>query len=251
MYSKKLYIVYCLLIVFLILPSCKALKKNGGNKKNKNVLSIEKKLDENRFAPEWMSGKMKVKYKDDSFSQAFNMNFRMKKDSVIWLSATMPIINYEVVRAKITPNSIEALDQYNKHYYNKDFDFVEEMIGYPLSFAILQDLIFGNPMENAHFEQLETVDGLHCLSSDKCTLFLTTEDFTIQKMLIEEKEFNRSLTANYEDYKLLDNKPFSNKRNLLMQAGGVFVADIQFTKLNVNQQLDFPFSVSSKYKQVD
>jgi len=49
----------------------------------------------------------------------------------------------------------------------------------------------------------------------------------------------------------LDNKPFSNKRNFLMQAGGVFVADIQFSKLNVNQQLDFPFSVSSKYKQVD
>lgn len=249
--SIKRFLGYLLLLMFLILPACKSLKKNTGNKKNNNIVSVEQKLDANRFDPEWLAGKMKVKYKQENFSQAFNMDFRIKKDSIIWLSASVPIINYEVMRAKITPTSIEAIDKYNKHYYKKDFTYVEDMIGYPLDFKTLQELIFGNSLEMSNFDQFETVDEAHRLSSDRCTLFLGIEDYTIQKMFITEEALDRSLTASYEDYNVLNDKPFSNKRNYLLEAGGFFNADIQFSKLKVNQQLDFPFNVSSKYKQVD
>lgn len=253
--KRHSFVPFLLLIVCLavLLPSCKALKKGGSSKTQKGIEFLESKINETRFDADSFSGKMKVQFwENESKLPNINVDIRMKKDSVIWLSASPALgIKIELVRAIITPDRVQVMDRYNKNYYDKDFDFLKQYIDYPLDFETLQAMLYGHSIQQTDFNKVMTTGDQHRLSSEDCTLFLNNNDFTIVQMIVDDEQYNRSFIANFEEYQNIDGKQFSNKRNYLMKSETNYVVNLQFSKIKTDNGLEFPFKVSSKYKKVD
>jgi len=240
-----------LIISLLFFSSCGVFKNNSNKMRNRSVSYLEKKIEENEFKPEWFSAKIKAKYKAEGKNiPALNLDIRIKKDSAIWVSAS-PAIGFklEVARILITPNRIQALDKFNKNYYDEDFNYIRQYIDYPFDFNTLQSLLFGYMIPENGFRDTNINTPNYILESDDYMVYLDGEDFVINKTILEDG--NRSLIANFEEYALIDKKPFSLKRQFLLKAEENYLIDLQFSKARTNGPLDFPFNVSSKYTKIE
>lgn len=219
--------------------------------KKRSVSFLEKKIEENQFNPEWFSAKLRAKYKAEGKNiPAINLDIRIKKDSAIWVSAS-PAIGFklEVARILITPNRIQALDKFNKKYYDEDFDFLRQYIDYPFDFNTLQSLLFGYMIPTNGFKDANIIKPNYILESDDYMVYLDGEDYAITKTILQDGD--RSLIANFEEYEMIDEKPFSQKRQFLLKAEENYLIDLQFSKAKTTGSLDFPFKISSKYTKVE
>lgn len=102
---------------------------------------------------EWMTSNLSIQA--EGFGMSFNDlsgQLRMRKDSLIWLSVTA-IMDVEVMRAKITTDSIWVVNRLDKTYLAEPLDTVSEQLGIPLNLSILQTMLLNNneglpPVEN-------------------------------------------------------------------------------------------------------
>ena len=77
---------------------------------------------------------------------------RMRKDSLAWLSVTATM-GVEVLRAKVSNDSIYILNRLEKTYLAEPLDSVSAQLGIPLSLPWIQTLLLDNneglpPVEN-------------------------------------------------------------------------------------------------------
>ena len=84
---------------------------------------------------------------------------RMRNDSIVWLSVTATM-GIEVLRAKVSNDSVWVLNRLEKTYLAKPLDTVSAKVGMPLSLPLVQTLLLDNnegvpPVEN-QMVQLKT-----------------------------------------------------------------------------------------------
>lgn len=77
---------------------------------------------------------------------------RMRRDSLLWISVTA-MMGVEVVRAKVSNDSVWILNRLEKTYLAEPLDSVAARFGLPPSLPLLQTLLFDNkegfpPVEN-------------------------------------------------------------------------------------------------------
>ena len=66
------------------------------------------------------------------------------------------------------------------------------------------------------------------------------------------KEGNREISIIFDDYKVINNADFAMHRKIdIKDAKTQLNVDMRFTKLNLVETQEFPFSVSEKYKKID
>ena len=68
---------------------------------------------------------------------------RMRNDSLIWLSVTATM-GIEVVRAKVSNDSVWVLNRLEKTYLAEPLDTLSGQLGMPLSLPLIQTLLLDN-----------------------------------------------------------------------------------------------------------
>ncbi|MCP1385936.1 DUF4292 domain-containing protein [Runella salmonicolor] len=209
----------------------------------------------------YLSAKSKVSFKskDQDIDNA-NINIRMRKDSVLWLSIVAGPI--EVVRGLITRDSILIVDRYHKEYYQYDFNTLSQKFNFQLSFDLIQSILVGNmpipKKENQRFKKendyfmLRQQEGKIMLES-----YIGEQNRRLKKLLVTEQPTKNSLTLDYDDFTQLNNYLFpytsliqldyqSEKDKLQYQT----VFRIKHQKVELSEKtLSFPFSVPPKYER--
>lgn len=76
----------------------------------------------------------------------------MRRDSIVWLSMTATM-GMEVLRAKISNDSVWIVNRLEKTYLTEPLDTVSAQLGMPLSLPLVQTLLLDNneglpPVEN-------------------------------------------------------------------------------------------------------
>ena len=102
---------------------------------------------------EWLSANMNIQAEGNGM--AFNDlsgKLRMRKDSIVWLNVTASM-GVEVLRAKISNDSVWVLNRLEKSYLSEPLDTVSAQLGIPLSLNLVQTLLLDNneglpPVEN-------------------------------------------------------------------------------------------------------
>lgn len=102
---------------------------------------------------EWLSAKLDIQAEVNG--QSFNDlsgQLRMRKDSIVWMSVTATM-GMEVLRAKISTDSIWILNRMDKTYLAESLDTVSSQLGMPLSLSWVQNMLLDNnegfaPVEN-------------------------------------------------------------------------------------------------------
>lgn len=263
MKKTPVYVLFFSSLLFIalwLLPACSGAKKAGrGNTAavSSEALLLEQKLIANELQPRWFGAKAKVAAGFGNQQQSFGADIRLKTDSLIWMSVYATIgIKIEVARALITPDSVKVLDKFNKRYYAKGIGYLESVVGYPLDFSTLQQIVLGTklPVKANRPEIEKQPEGGFCLKdrSDnlKFMVYIEPQNYTITRLMVVDSVNQRHLGVDLSNYQPVGNKPFAHKRLVRFSSAEVYEADIELSKIKVNEPMDFPFSVSDRYEVI-
>jgi hypothetical protein len=109
----------------------------------------------------------------------FALNVRLAKDSVIWMSIS-PALGVEAARILLTPDSVQVLSKLPgaRFVFQGNYTMLEKAIQAPVSFALVQDLIVGQPL------MLDReIDTFVSKVQDQQYVLLTKTDRNVRKLV--------------------------------------------------------------------
>lgn len=239
-------ICICLLIS-LFLMNCKSRKKVIDP-----VNVSQQKIDEiwnSNVDFDFLSIRSKANIESPTINIGFTLNVKMKKDSILWLSAG--IMGFEGYRMLITTDSVKMLDKQNKKYYEYSILELEKLVGVNLSLTELQNLVVGNPMhEKEHYKLqgdstgfllvAENVNPISILSLNELGRIGTSKtiaDSSRQELTIDYNDFEKYAIGKLPT---LLNTTLSNK-------GVLSKMSLNYISIKDNPIGNFPLKVPSGF----
>ncbi|QRR04271.1 DUF4292 domain-containing protein [Dyadobacter sandarakinus] len=189
-----------------------------------------------------------------------NVNIRMKRDSVIWMSVTG--IGFEVARGIITPDSIVFIDKIHKDYFVFTYEQLSKQYNFELNFPLLQAVIVGNMpfgqqpdarfvKENDFYILKQIVDRLEVDN------YVAERTLKLSRLLATEVPTQNTFTLDYEDFRDVQGSlfPFVSQIMLNVRSGQEQAVNQTSMRLKhskvelVSASPGFPFSIPSSYKR--
>lgn len=222
---------------------------------------------ENTIAPvavkeidfDYLTAKSKFSFR--SSSQDFdntNVNIRMKKDSLIWISVTG--VGFEVARGLISPDSIVFVDKFHKEYFVFSYAELSKRYNFELNFKLLQSIIVGNlPIPQDQSGKFYKENDFVLLRQNNGRIlvdnYINEKNLKLERLKAVEIPTQNTFTMNYEDFRDIGSLlfPFSSAINLDVKSkkDNQFYQTTMRIKHNkvemVNKNPGFPFSVPSSY----
>lgn len=224
-------------------------------KQNAQTAMLIEKLKQNELHPNTFGAKIKLNTDAPNLPvQNFVIDLRLDtQQKRVWasISPVMLGLSLEVGRALITPDSIQIIDRFNKKYYNEPFTYIYKFIDYPLTFNDLQNLILGNSIidyQQGNWNKANDTAYIYTQKDDKLDIQLqaNAQNHVFNALQITQLATQYAINSQLLDYKNLEfkNIPFSHKRTLQLKTPdkGTFNATLDFSKIKINENLDFDFN---------
>jgi len=205
----------------------------------------------------YLKAKGKIKIDAPQLQQSANLNVRMRKDSVIWLSVSL--VGIEGVRAYITPDSIQVLNYLQKEYYSGNFSYLSERLNVPVTFEQVQAALLGNYLNApaGSSPKITTDATTQTLEFSQASVLVTqlielARSRVTQLAVVDPATQNR-FSADYSDFRPLEGTTgpqfaFTNVVKAQPTKGAASVITINYRNVDVDKErLTFPFSVPKGY----
>lgn len=203
----------------------------------------------------YLSAKGKAQIDANGEKHSANLNVRMRKDSVIWLQASILGIG---VRALITPDSVQIVNQLERTYYAGNFDYLQRQFNVPITFVQLQAMLIGDyvpaPADSALTVTTEepTQRVQYRQSGILVEQLIELSRARPQKLNVTDPKSQSTLMVTYADFQPIQpgNQQFAHGILVQAQQPGRQPATVTINYRNVDldkEQLTFPFSVPAEY----
>ena len=184
-----------------------------------------------------------------------NVNIRVKRDQIIWVSITA-FAGLEPARAMITPDSIFVLNKLQGTYLAKPFSYIQRFSNKQINFKMLQSILTGNAVAEFTQEPVTVKDfGSVTLEGKRADLgfrMLMTELFKTAELTMNDARSGQALKVNYAGYINVDTSIFPSSIKISGQAGTKRTGiEFTFSKIERNVTVDFPFSVPNRYRRIN
>lgn len=259
MWSRISYI----LIIVLLASACKTKKKInipvGEQPKELSAAqaSTIKSFELSNLDFHSFSGKAKTRIELGETGQDVTLNLRMQRDKAIWVSVTATL-GVEVARLLITPDSIKVLNKFQGEYLAKPFNYIHRYTNKGVDFTMLQDLL----MANVSPTLLRTDQVQVASAQDEFIVVGIKEDLSYQyrlnknnrpfSLILQRIGANQNLEAYYNDFVKTTGYNFPQTMTLNMTGDYMKMkAQMSFSKVEFNEKIEMPFTVSSRYKVVE
>ena len=208
------------------------------------------------FDKKTVAAKLKVKFDDGKAPQNLAVEMRMVKDEVIWLKVSKFMT---VLKAKITPTSVQYYSPFFKNSFVGDFSSVAELLGVEINFDQLQNVLFGQAIQNVKKQpqQVQIIDNAYVLSPKKqAALFdlffvVNPSHFKLDRQSIVSSSENKQLDILYPKYMIVEDEVFPAKMRLkAIQKKKATTIDITFKTVKFNTQIDTSFRIPTNYKRI-
>ena len=229
------------------------------------------KLKEKELKFEWFSAKFSAEYSNKGKENSFSGQIRIRKDSLIWISLT-PMLGIEAVRLMISQDSVKMINRLNDTYFAGDYEYVNRFLNTNIDFDLLQAFLLGNDLqfyENGKFRasidhgeyKLSTGDRGKLKkfvrnSQENLKIFiqniwLDAGNFKITHADVKEiRRDNIKLESFYADFEPVDDQLFPMKMTYTIWADNTIRVKADFSKLQLNVPLQFPFKIPASYTPV-
>lgn len=202
------------------------------------------------------SGKIKVHFeRSDGKNYDFTAYVKMKKDSLLWISIKA-LLDFEVFRVKITPDSLIILDKTKRTYQLRSVQSLQEVIQIPLTFTDLENLLVGNPIFldsniNSYKKDDRYISLISLGTVFKHLLTVSKDDYTIQHSKLDDVDPVRSRTADitYGDYQNKNGVQFSAYRKITVSEKQKLDVTMEYKQFDFNVDLNTPFNIPKNYKR--
>lgn len=201
--------------------------------------------------------KGKAKLDIDGDVNDVTMNIRIQNKEKIWVSVTA-IAGIEVARALITPDSIKILNRLKSDYIKKPFSFIYGFTNKQINFGTLQSVFSGNCIDTflTYKSDLKLDSGVWVLSGRSESLDYKTLFNILNKVMqtnLNDVKAAQALKVTYANHQQVNNNmlfPSDMKINTLSGSKKINI-NFNFSKVEVDTQLDFPFSVPKRYEVIN
>lgn len=253
--SKNRFLLGALLSCTMVFTSCKSTNRvvTGSVNPNLSAKRIIANHYKNQTDFKTLGGRVRIDYSDGSSEQSFNVGLRMKKDSVIWISATLGI-----VKAYITPEKVSFYNKLEGEYFEGDYGYLSDLLGVELDFEKVQNLLLGNAIYDLREQKYgATINGNEyelkpkkAAELTKLLLLLEPKNFKAAAQFLAQPLEDRSLHVKYS-YQKNGGKVFPE--NIQIQAlngGSANLISLEFKNLKVNERLNFPYKIPKGFKEI-
>jgi len=185
------------------------------------------------------------------------MNFRMKDHETIWVSITAGGGVVEVARALITPDSIKIINRLKSEYIKKPFSYIYNFTNKQLNFNTLQSILTGNAIDDFLTEKsdVKQENGVWLVSGSKENLdyrLLFNTLFKVAETNLNDVKAGQALKVTYNNYQKLNEFLFPGSLEINTLSGAKKIKiDLEFTKVDGNVPVDFPFSVPKRFTVIN
>lgn len=273
-HSSLRLLTLLVMAISIFLTSCKSKEKIVAPQPKAdymNAKALMENLKKNEFKFNWLSAKLDCEARIDSNSNSFEVQFRAKKDSIIWMNITAALGVVKVARVIISKDSVKFVDFINEKYFVGDFNYLSKMLHADLDFELIQSLLIGNSVEfYDDDEKLRafTEDGKNVLSTIRKKklkrviernkelkdpaqiIWLMPETFKISRLLFKDFNTNRTFEAKYDKFEKVDSLLLPNKAEFDIKAEKNITMKMEYNKVTVNKPQTFQFSIPEKYEQI-
>lgn len=254
---NKLLVVCCVVAVF----GCKTKKQVVVNRpatpvavdpdagKMAKIQAIQsKQVSFNTF-----SGKAKTKLNIDGKTNDVTLNIRIQHDKKIWVSVTA-LLGIEAARALITPDSIMVINRLQGVYLKKPFSYIHTYAGRQVNYKTVEALLIGNAIP----ELLTQGATLQADAGGSTTLkgnlqgmlysLLLGADLKVTQTSLANQSAAQSLQVTNSQFVQADGKIVPSQIHIASAVKNKNLqADLNYSKVEFNQPLEFPFSIPDRF----
>ncbi len=254
--NKQLIAIIASIIVLFATSCARKTVPNTSVVKKDSVITEKPSIVEIRNIDNFqnLSSKGKMDYDDGKQSLSPNFNLRIRKDSVIWISASM--LGFEGGRCLITKDSIKVMMKLQKEYSLFSFASLKAQTGLDFSYHTLQDLLLGNTLETFTDKNILTSD------SSSTTALKKLKDIELRTVIDNRTlkitgnniiALGANASIKYDKFAALGAFLFPFKQDLQInyltsQGVSAIKVNLQHNKVDLNvPNLSFPFDIPKSY----
>ena len=272
-----------LLLVFLQF-SCKSTYELG--QKRAHGISDNKLYDQIQdnslfYNTLWIK-RFSAHYESKGKTQTIRGSIKILKDSIIMVQINAPTGMLEVARIYITPDSVKMIDRLKKEYIASDFTFLSKKLNMDVDFYTLQSILTNEifQLNELYEKQRPFVRNFKGKMIDDKYVFISDKASKVERKLRKDK-YEKLYKFNYQRFEIDPSlmkitdvlvRLFGEERDMILKyrdfvnlEGQKFPSELVFkvkdsiqslscklkyNKLALNQDLTFPFKVSSKFKRI-
>ena len=281
--KNSLFSIAFVLLVFLQF-SCKSTyelgqKRASGMSDNRLYNQV---LDSSLMYNTLWVKRFSARYESNGKSQNIKGSIKILRDSIIMVKINAPTGLLEVARMYITPDSVKVLDRLKKNYIVSDFMYLSDKLNMDVNFYTLQSILTNEifQLQGLYERQRPFVRNFKGKVIDDKFVFISDKASKVERKLRKDKhrklhKFNyqrveidpslmkvtdvlvrefgeeRDVILKYRDFINLEGQKFPSELVFKVKDSIQSVScKLKYNKLVLDQELKFPFKVSSKYKRV-
>lgn len=251
-FSTK-FLPLTLLILGIFLTSCKAKKAVSDGEVDTGIST--RKIIQNHYMNaldfQTMSGKVKIDYEEGDTNQGVTVSLRMKKDEAIWVSAPLGLF-----KAFITPDRVSFYNKLEGEYFDGDFAYLSDLLGYEMDFEKVQNVLIGNTVLDLRKDKYAAFfesDGYILKPKQEIELFkilfsLEPQNFRVKTQQVSQPKKNRFLKLNYVYQKVAAKVAPSTVTIEAVNQEGLRQIDLDFKNVEFDRKLNFPYKIPKGFK---
>ena len=250
-----------LLIICLILASCKSTKSTTSNSSiiPMSPKKVINKHYEGEFDNKTISARIKAKYQDKKNSQSFTIKLRLEKDKAIWMTAVIPVVNIPVAKVLITPDRVAYYEKIKKTYFDGDFSLLSAFLGTEVDYQKIQNLLLGQSIMNMKEKKYAVdIDQVSYMLEPKnqeelfdIFFWLNPTNFKLDKQEVRQSIEQKKLTVYYKEYQKVESTFFPKTiRVNAVEKYKITLLDLEYRSVEFDKKVSFPFSIPSGYKEI-
>ena len=206
----------------------------------------------NQVSFDYLSLKGKISIESPDLSQTANINIRMKRDSVIWMSVSL--VGFEGLRVLITKDSFHLINRINGTYMARSSDYFNEIIGFDAELIEIQNLMIGNAPFDQFLYQIVKDDTSSWLKGQKSDVI--NKVWVSKNSRTMSSRFSSDFRAEkadviYRDYEQMG--PLEIPTSVLgTMNNGVMesTAELTFSSASTDPISSFPFTVPENSRKI-
>ncbi len=226
------------------------------NRKLGTVFSKKDKLEIIDPDFDYLSSKAKFKFDNEGKKVSATANFRIKKDSIIWISISG--FGIEAARVFIDQENVKILDRLKKQYYEYTFDELSDQYDFDFNFKMVQSVLLGNLIEPYKKQKYQKTEGYYEYDELKGDYifqnFIGSRTMKLEKVNVIDETTKNTISVNYSNFIRVSNQIFPNEIIAVIDYETANKPNteiyISYNKMEIESSpLKFPYSVSSKYER--
>ena len=270
--------VSIIIFIVFILTSCKTkFKFISHDTEELKINKLLTNIQSNYLEYDNLSIKFQVKLKRENSRHVIHGMYRIKKDSIIWLTMG-PSVGFEIMRAVLVKDSLKFINRFDKTYYIGSYDYIEKLTKMNFNYEIIENILTNKLLftekEKEIWQQYISRNYYYSIIDNKYQLKIkeSIEDFDSEDLLIQtlekivvlpnvykveelawnDKELERNMNIRFSEFKKLKDNYFPNNINIeIYDMEDTILVDLKLKQISIDKKIKYPFKIPKrKYEQV-